>query len=632
MSLNTNAIDPPKPLRESVCVLVILALFVSLPSLAQTSTISGFLKERALRVVVRDPTNGKSKAATAFLWQNSEQVITSLHAVLPCEDCIVIECGDNRYRATVQKYLRQADLVLLKPNRPIQACRPYTLMNEAEPAEETSLYTWGYHAGIKFAKRRKMEKSEAEPETLEGLVANSQQRELLKQIGIPGFNEPIYYVENGLLPGYSGGAVINKQKELVGIVDGGLNAGQDGVNWIIPAGNINKLITQGSPPPVPAGVRKLSMLFASGIAEPTARDVIQYYDESAQREFQWVRTKTQTLTDLRFSAHDQDGIYNMINRYADAASINSYDQLVFDIYQEEGLNLILALPNNSTLKYSNIGDDVKPWFILNAVAPSSGSGAHDIQYQYGNWDVTNDLQQVIHPSDPNYFQHFIAELLIGCHTPGESYCVLDPGTLRMIDFGQGNKILTMGTKTLDYFDTQKALIYDYYSFAVKNGTPFGAQVRIFPDQSDGLFPCLTQVGQGQCRNSQRAREQLALLMAVQLTTITGLDSGNQQRYVSDTFVYDSSGDYRNTFNKRYYEGDKLRLYNTRGKEWFVYGDELTPTVAVEARRDGDTAVILRKGDSDFLYVPINGGAVYRSRSTAPDEWEQQPFANIYVAQ
>lgn len=606
----------------STAILVLVSL--SEDTFAQVD--SRYIEQRAARVVVQGTdSRGKqfAKASSGFLWKSKDQVVTSLHGV-PSGGNIVVSCMGVSTTASVGTVLKRADLILLKLAKPLSACQVFGTANKTKPSEGTKLWTFGWHAGARGGSSRHFQKGYGSPEKLGYLVSGAPLK-TLQTYNIPSTDLDIYYVQGGLLPGYSGGPVVNANKELVGVVDGGLNKGTSDYNWVIPAKYLDEL-ESSSVKTIPVEVAKMSgllfssevsqsqsapaqpepiaPLFTTGTVEAEANAVVAY--EVDGQYYEWVKTKTASLYELGQTADDADGVYQLVTVFGNVAGVSAYEQLVFDVYEELNLGLVITVPKDQPLEYTVMDDDY--WLVsINSTATSRFSGT---RFDHDGWDINDAYNRIVDPADPAYFQNSVAELLIDCHTPLVTYCQLDQQSLRIVDFGGGNKILKLGMTRYDY-KTRQALSYDYYSFAVRNNIPFGAQSTITSDASAGLIQCMTSTTNQRCENTAPARRELAQLIAAHLTTFSGLANNHGKLEV---FQYDSSADYPKTYQVPFLEDGELRLYNTRGIQWKLYlpGEEEQLLVEYRARQDGYVFLKPPETNDQFVSFMEDGGDYYLS--------------------
>ena len=571
-----------------------------------------FMESHSVRVIAKGV--GQTRASSGFLWKSSSQVVTSLHAI-PGGSQITVECRGVSKPATVEKTLAKADLILLRVNGLPSACQPFTSSNNTKPEPYTTLWTFGYHAGAKSGTSRKFEKGYATTERLDSLVSGAPLK-AIESFGMPATDLDIYYVEGGLLPGYSGGPVVNKDRQLLGIVDGGLNKGQSAYNWVVPAKYLD-LLTASNTSQIPQQVAQSSQRhFSTGINETNEQTVVEF--EEAGQQYAFILTKIQSMSELAATADDAEGVDQLLTVFAPPANQTAAEALSFDIYEEQELGLIIAIPTGQGLRFGDDGEGDE-WLL--SENGDTTNGFTGIRFAHSSFsDVTDDLGNVVEPSSVEYFQHLVNSIIIDCNDPDFTYCYLDSKSMRTIDFGGGTKILRMGVTTYDYSNNAES--YDYYSIAVKDNSPFGAQARIQAagNTKAGLFPCLISDVPVTCNDTPVARGQLSQLIGAHLTSFSGLAVGADQRVLETEFVYNNTWDKPSTIFVPYYEGEALRFFNTRGNEWKVYSNNVEDDeVGTEIRREEDDSFVeIQQGDTNYR-IPVAGGEYYQA--TPEGQWE-----------
>jgi len=328
--------------RVSLPLLFGLAATGALPGVATAEVDLDALGTKIVRVVV-----GADSAASGFLWQAADQVVTSLHAVPGNDMEIKVGCNAGNApqvaRARVVKVYAKADLVLLKTERPLTNCGVFDARQaqEQKPASLSTLYTFGFHAGASGATAREMKKMDARPEDLLSML-HEPVRSQMASFNIPDVRLPIYYVQGGLLPGYSGAPVVDANNRLVGIVDGGLDKGTSGYNWVIPVENLKYLVVSQESQ-VPGKVReKGAEHFSSGIASADKRTVLAF--ELKGRAYRFVRTKIRSLRELAASSDDPAGAARLLQLYGPTVGMEAAEQLRFEIFEDLDKGLIIAVP------------------------------------------------------------------------------------------------------------------------------------------------------------------------------------------------------------------------------------------------------------------------------------------------
>lgn len=341
------------PLRQSVDWLLIATMILAAPRLvgAQSNARPNFtlLASKAVHVTVDE-----REAASGFLWQSQRQVVTSLHIFFNRTNDrpkIVVTCWGKgtpqNASATVTKTFNDADLVLLTLDRALDACTPFddAQMNVSKPADESPLWTYGFHAGASGGTSRRMIKGAANPETLNAILNESMRAELRTAPQIPSLALPIYYVQDGLLPGYSGAPVVDAASRLVGIVEGGLDKGASAYNWVIPVENLKRLLASPSSTLPPIGSSN-KVRFSSGLV--AAADAIPTFGregQTAKKMYQFVMTKTRTMEQLTAAISNRDGLTALMT-YATGKGVDPkvISNQSFELYEDINKNLVIGIP------------------------------------------------------------------------------------------------------------------------------------------------------------------------------------------------------------------------------------------------------------------------------------------------
>ncbi len=471
------------------------------------------LENSVVRVIVGAGTSN-SRAASGFVWEDNRLVVTSLHAV-PAGLDIVVKCKGASFPARVAGVLSDADLILLQTDSPT-SCIPLNQgqMSSQKPGFGEALYTLGYFESSQAMTSRDMTKQHASPEVLRHL-AQGEALQLLKKYGIPDLDLDIYYVQGGLLPGYSGAPVVDRDNRLVGIVDGGLNKGMSNYNWVIPATNLNRLTgkMQAGDTAIPPEVAIMQgILFSSPSANTGDVDVIAFSQND--RDFRFIQTKTSSLLELALTSDDPEGIVSLLNSYANAVGLSEdqyyemADRLKFDIYEDERLGLIIAVPAAQGLSF----EELQPGYEF-LISETETPGDGFVQFEVFEEGLAPAGSDWFGYGDPEYLDKLIQGLIADCADWGNE-CELDNNSVRALTFADGTMIFKVGlfvnSPEPDTIDP-----YDYYSFAINEDLIFRAYGRIHPSD-DGLRRCNDTIT---CTSDPEvALVQLTQLLGVHLTT------------------------------------------------------------------------------------------------------------------
>ena len=229
---------------KHLCTLIASMMIVtltttSLPSFANTFN-PAVLAKSTVRILIKQKRTVVS-AASGFVWQKDNQVVTSLHVMRGGPNVrIIVEFGKVKRLGKVVKVLPGADLVLLEVNKPVSDYVPLTSYKKQKTKYKDQVSALGFNQGALGMSTRELVKGFVDPEELRVLLPPDALASLSKSEVI-NTRLPIYYLDGSLLPGYSGSPVVDDKGQLIGIGDGGLENGAASVSWVIPAHNLDDL-------------------------------------------------------------------------------------------------------------------------------------------------------------------------------------------------------------------------------------------------------------------------------------------------------------------------------------------------------------------------------------------------------
>jgi|GEM_PF-4287615 len=356
------------------------------------------LSHATVRVVVK-VRNQVVAVASGFVWQQPNQVVTSLHVMDPDpKSKVIVEFGKMRRLARVKSVLPDADLVLLEVGRPIENWRPLQHFEPGKPKYKSLVTALGFNKGALGMSTRELIKGYAKPEVLQHLLPGRAAK-ILAETDIPSVELPIYYLDGSLLPGYSGAPVVNENGDLIGIGNGGLENGAADVSWVIPAANLTRL-TASTVQSLPAPLSKSSALFSldksiaskhfiSGIRygseliprpAPVYKPIVKHkfwpvavaselennawvdadlswslpnftQREVPYQQFNFVRVKTRSFSQILASSGQPESITRLLILYQhffDGYNID-YQNLMFDVYTDAWYGLNIVVPHGANL-------------------------------------------------------------------------------------------------------------------------------------------------------------------------------------------------------------------------------------------------------------------------------------------
>ncbi|NQZ11922.1 MAG: trypsin-like peptidase domain-containing protein, partial [Algicola sp.] len=228
-------------MKITVLTLVIFTLTLLTSLTANAEFDPSVLSQSTVRILIKTR-QGVVGAASGFLWQSNDQIVTSLHVMSNDPKArIIIEFGKIKRRATIAAVLPNADLVLLKIKKPVPGWLPLTKYNPIKPKYKSEISALGFNQGALGMSTRELRKGFVNPEQLQVLLPPNAVANLTRA-KVLDVKLPIYYLDGSLLPGYSGSPVVDSDGILVGIGDGGLESGAASVSWVIPASNLDRLM------------------------------------------------------------------------------------------------------------------------------------------------------------------------------------------------------------------------------------------------------------------------------------------------------------------------------------------------------------------------------------------------------
>jgi hypothetical protein len=354
------------------CLVTRNLLLLAIPFAVAGERTSGFLHAgtESLRVpdasaIVRVDADGcpsKPRRGSGFAWTASGVIVTSLHVVAGCTNLRVrypVAGGQLRV-AQLVRVLRAHDLALLS----VQQAPNVTPLIAAptEPGAGAVMRAWGYPVAVRGLIDTRLERRHSSG-TLNDLV-NSEVRQRLLAVGIPSLSSRVLFLEGGhLLPGHSGGPLVDAFDRVVGIANGGLEQGAIEVSWAIPATALQQLAS--STETSPAINSAIDDLFSGDLVEPSDIQTFSV-DMSASASIMaqiaptatsfscgtatFVRVRTRTFAELAPWADDPVGLARLV---AGAGGLSLASD-AYDIYQDIRTGATLVTPEGSSPR-TNMG-------------------------------------------------------------------------------------------------------------------------------------------------------------------------------------------------------------------------------------------------------------------------------------
>lgn len=203
------------------------------------------LNNSVVKVVYSCSDIGKAKSGTGFVWKKNNQIITALHLVTGnCNNgTINVFIPSNNtytkgtfYKAKLLKILKSADLAMLEVNIP--KLKPLSSINSTLFLKQ-NVDVLGYPLGAPSKRSIQLTIPFNESKKLRQNIPVS----VISELNKLEFNVDmdVVHFQGSLLPGLSGAPIFNNKGEIIAIGNGGLNKGQVGISWGIPASKILEL-------------------------------------------------------------------------------------------------------------------------------------------------------------------------------------------------------------------------------------------------------------------------------------------------------------------------------------------------------------------------------------------------------
>ncbi|PTM61764.1 S1C family serine protease [Phreatobacter oligotrophus] len=315
---------------------IILAL-VLLPMPTRGQDIQQALSSVVL-VVARECASAQgAKAGSGFVWRDQTTVVTAFHVVTNCQS-LSVRTSAGSVPAQLDRVLVDADLAMLRLASPL----PAAPLNAApsSPSAGDEVVVLGFPLNVPTPDSRFLRIVHATPNArrLRSLLPADAAGEI-ERAGIPSLDIEILRIDGNILPGHSGGPIVNRVGQVVGIGSGGLQSGAVGVGWAVSSRYLNGLPSGLAGRDAPA-IAATSFGFRAPAPD-------QRFPQVTCGDLSVYRSHTATLAQLVASNDDPAGL-NYLAQFAGYAP-DELQQLRFTVYVEPGSGLSLVVPENTIL-------------------------------------------------------------------------------------------------------------------------------------------------------------------------------------------------------------------------------------------------------------------------------------------
>jgi hypothetical protein len=323
------------------------------------------------------------------VWNTRETVVTSLHVVAGCKKIGVYYPGGQVRDARLARSVKASDLALLVVDNPLDV--KALVASPTPPAAGARMVTWGYPAKVNKLFDTTIFRRQTGG-TVRGLLNDASQT-AVERVGMPDLDGEVIYLDLGhLLPGNSGGPLLDESGRVVGIADGGLEQGAIAVSWAIPARRLSELRDSMEPRPDPT--TRTDLLFAAEVVSPG--DLEATPAAAAGRPAltkaaagykcggtELVKMRTRTFAQMSASADDQGGLQKIM---LGAGQFLRADD-AFDIYQHLETGATVVAPAGARFRSEaglcivEIGGDLQQLIRLERISGTMDAQAASVRYE-----------------------------------------------------------------------------------------------------------------------------------------------------------------------------------------------------------------------------------------------------------
>jgi len=405
--------------RSVVTVAAMISLFSIILGTAQATTVI----ERAARSVARVSAmqcEGAKRVGTGFVWRDRAHLVTALHVVAGCRRIAVyFESTKTTSGAQVVRVLRQADLALLQVDEPsnVSPLRE----NTQAPATNAPVNAIGYFENAPTLSNKNLKVALNSTVLKDMLPSHLRQR--IRQLGSPSLTVRILRLDGPLLPGLSGGPIVDDKGDIVAIASGGLKNGFVGVSWGIATSYLKELVTSARADA--QGDIRTSELFFSQAAEPDPGSAI------VCGNLKLTKVRTATITELLPGSDNQVGLLQIAESFG--KRLPDVENVQFSIYQNLETGAAIAVPVDLTLRAN--GEACRATDIMGRiemrVSGTRVASPYDAQEQSVNFEnILNPGYDWYVQPDVNFSYLFPFTRPDGLVVNRKSFIAADPSTLR----------------------------------------------------------------------------------------------------------------------------------------------------------------------------------------------------------
>ncbi|WP_181160203.1 S1 family peptidase [Sandaracinobacter neustonicus] len=330
--------------------LAAIALAALAAATAAAQTPSPALVQAALKqvgqVIAEQCGSGGTRTGTAFVWPDSNRVVTARHVVAGCQRMRVQFPGRAPIIASPERELVSEDLLILR----LSASSGFApvRIREALPPVHSRVAAVGYAVGAPTPDDKLLTVTAANQEP------GAQLRDMLpahisQQIQANGpwrLDTAILRLDGNLVSGLSGAPLLSSDGSVVAIGAGGLQDGASGIVWAVRA---RYLVQGGNWRPV-ATVKALARSSGLAFADQAPQAQTQ---QVACGPFQLTRSRTVSLAELSRGTDDPRGLQQVLG--AVGGALGDPDKARFDVWVDLESGAAIPLPAGSAITPGAVG-------------------------------------------------------------------------------------------------------------------------------------------------------------------------------------------------------------------------------------------------------------------------------------
>jgi len=363
------------------------------------------IKQSLVRIKISGGKNSKGEKrgtgyASGFVWRDKLRVVTSLHAMRTGNDVRITlywSSGPSKetrgpWEAKVKAVHKDADLVLLEvvPGRlPPQ----WTPLKKSDVHKvDDQVLAFGYPGNSPGWRDMKLNISNTQLGNLRNFEKGIVER--LAKFGVPNVDlQVVHFESNSLLPGYSGGPIVNAKGVLVAIGDGGVENGQKNLSWGIPARHLDVLL-KSKVTTLPGNLADASMHYSAEETQSESAGDIETGTANgiAYGDFEFFYTKTRSLGEMLESSDNPEDLRKQLSESAGNMAVYS---MRFDVYQDRNFGVVIAVPEGYGLKVNEEDELVAQFGDYQIFYTALKVDQEEIRALLGTQDIHQTLVQSI---------------------------------------------------------------------------------------------------------------------------------------------------------------------------------------------------------------------------------------------